>query len=43
LAHRFQAAFKEPLLAAVLPHLRAHRLDDTQLAQRQESGALSPL
>jgi pimeloyl-ACP methyl ester carboxylesterase len=43
LAHRFQAAFKEPLLAAVLPHLRAHRLDDTQLAQRQESGAQSPL
>ncbi|UTW07093.1 alpha/beta fold hydrolase [Pseudomonas benzenivorans] len=25
LAHRFQDAFKEPLLAAVLPHLRAHR------------------
>jgi pimeloyl-ACP methyl ester carboxylesterase len=25
LAHRFQEAFKEPLLAAVLPHLRAHR------------------
>jgi pimeloyl-ACP methyl ester carboxylesterase len=35
LAHRFQAAFKEPLLAAVLPHLRAHRMDDAQLAQRQ--------
>ncbi|MDG9925286.1 MULTISPECIES: alpha/beta hydrolase [unclassified Pseudomonas] len=43
LAHRFQAAFKEPLLAAVLPHLRAHRMDDAQLAQRQESGAQSPL
>ena len=25
LAHRFQEAFKEPLLAAVLPHLQAHR------------------
>ncbi|WP_220815009.1 alpha/beta fold hydrolase [Pseudomonas paralcaligenes] len=32
LAHRFQSAFREPLLAAVLPHLQAHRLDDTQLA-----------
>lgn len=28
LAHRFQEAFKEPLLAAVLPHLRAHRGDE---------------
>jgi len=27
LAHRFQEAFKEPLLAAVLPHLEAHRKD----------------
>jgi pimeloyl-ACP methyl ester carboxylesterase len=27
LAHRFQEAFKEPLLAAVLPHLQAHRED----------------
>ena len=27
LAHRFQDAFKEPLLAAVLPHLAAHRGD----------------
>lgn len=27
LAHRFQEAFKEPLLAAVLPYLRAHRQD----------------
>ncbi|MDX5373095.1 MAG: alpha/beta fold hydrolase [Pseudomonadaceae bacterium] len=33
LAHRFQAAFKEPLLAAVLPHLRQQRMRDTQLAQ----------
>ncbi|MHA6492888.1 alpha/beta fold hydrolase [Pseudomonas borbori] len=32
MAHRFQEAFKEPLLAAVLPHLRAHR-EDRQLAQ----------
>ncbi|MEX6500990.1 alpha/beta fold hydrolase [Pseudomonas zhanjiangensis] len=28
LAHRFQEAFKEPLLAAVLPYLRAHRQTD---------------
>ena len=27
LAHRFQEAFKAPLLAAVLPHLQAHRLE----------------
>lgn len=27
LAHRFQDAFKEPLLAAVLPYLQAHRGD----------------
>ncbi|MEK1906251.1 MAG: alpha/beta hydrolase, partial [Pseudomonas sp.] len=33
LAHRFQAAFKEPLLAAVLPYLRAHRLDGERVAQ----------
>ncbi|MGE8497636.1 MAG: alpha/beta fold hydrolase [Pseudomonas sp.] len=32
LAHRFQEAFKEPLLAAVLPHLRAHR-NDAHMAQ----------
>jgi pimeloyl-ACP methyl ester carboxylesterase len=32
LAHRFQEAFKEPLLAAVLPHLQAHR-GDGQLAR----------
>jgi pimeloyl-ACP methyl ester carboxylesterase len=32
LAHRFQEAFKEPLLAAVLPHLQAHR-GDTHLAR----------
>ncbi|HGN8583827.1 TPA: alpha/beta fold hydrolase, partial [Pseudomonas aeruginosa] len=25
LAHRFQEAFKEPLLAAVVPYLKAHR------------------
>ncbi|MGV8241936.1 alpha/beta fold hydrolase, partial [Pseudomonas aeruginosa] len=24
-AHRFQEAFKEPLLAAVVPYLKAHR------------------
>ena len=33
LAHRFQGAFREPLLAAVLPHLRVHR-QDGQWAQR---------
>ncbi|WP_068829865.1 alpha/beta fold hydrolase [Pseudomonas sp. BMS12] len=33
LAHRFQAAFKEPLLAAVLPYLRDQRMRDAQLAQ----------
>ncbi|MFC5697325.1 alpha/beta fold hydrolase [Pseudomonas sp. GCM10022186] len=27
LAHRFQEAFKEPLLSAVLPHLMAHRAE----------------
>ncbi|MDE3735417.1 pimeloyl-ACP methyl ester carboxylesterase [Metapseudomonas resinovorans] len=27
LAHRFQDAFKEPLLSAVLPHLMAHRAE----------------
>ncbi|UCJ16409.1 alpha/beta fold hydrolase [Pseudomonas sp. MM211] len=32
LAHRFQERFKAPLLAAVLPHLRAHR-QDVQLVQ----------
>lgn len=32
LAHRFQEAFKEPLLAAVLPHLQAHR-NDAHMAQ----------
>lgn len=42
LAHRFQAQFKEPLLAAVLPHLRAHRMDDQQLAQ-MGSAAAQPL
>jgi pimeloyl-ACP methyl ester carboxylesterase len=33
LAHRFQEAFKEPLLAAVLPYLNAHKLSEAQLAQ----------
>ncbi len=28
LAHRFQERFKAPLLAAVLPHLQAHRQDE---------------
>lgn len=32
LAHRFQAAFKEPLLSAVLPYLIQHR-SDTHVAQ----------
>ena len=33
LAHRFQKAFKAPLLAAVLPYLRERRMADGQLAQ----------
>lgn len=33
LAHRFQEAFKEPLLAAVLPHLKAQQLSGPQLAR----------
>ncbi|MCF4995984.1 alpha/beta fold hydrolase [Pseudomonas syringae] len=33
LAHRFQEAFKEPLLAAVLPYLRNHREDTSHWAQ----------
>jgi pimeloyl-ACP methyl ester carboxylesterase len=33
LAHRFQEAFKEPLLAAVLPHLKAHQLDGSRIAR----------
>ncbi len=33
LAHRFQAAFKAPLLAAVLPYLREQRMAEAQLAQ----------
>ncbi|MDP3816753.1 alpha/beta fold hydrolase [Pseudomonas sp.] len=33
LAHRFQEAFKEPLLAAVLPHLKAHQLSGPRLAR----------
>ena len=40
LAHRFQAAFKAPLLAAVLPYLREQRMAETQLAQRAEEGAV---
>lgn len=37
LAHRFQDAFKEPLLAAVLPHLQAHRSGQSK-ESRQVSG-----
>ncbi|MEB0039713.1 MULTISPECIES: alpha/beta hydrolase [unclassified Pseudomonas] len=33
LAHRFQEAFKAPLLGAVLPYLRAHRQDGSHIAQ----------
>ena len=33
LAHRFQEAFKAPLLAAVLPYLQAHREDTAHWAQ----------
>ncbi|MDH0748582.1 alpha/beta fold hydrolase [Pseudomonas sp. GD03842] len=33
LAHRFQEAFKAPLLAAVLPYLRQHREDGSPIAQ----------
>jgi len=33
LAHRFQDAFKEPLLAAVLPYLAGHRGDGARLAR----------
>ncbi|WP_252271285.1 alpha/beta fold hydrolase [Pseudomonas subflava] len=44
LAHRFQSAYKEPLLAAVLPHLRAHRLEgEQQLAQQMEGAGEQPL
>jgi pimeloyl-ACP methyl ester carboxylesterase len=44
LAHRFQAAFREPLLAAVLPYLRERRMGETQLAQAaEEQVARSPL
>ncbi|WP_454255622.1 alpha/beta fold hydrolase [Pseudomonas sp. Marseille-Q8238] len=42
LAHRFQAAFKEPLLAVVIPYLQVHRLDgEPRLAQRNEARAHS--
>jgi pimeloyl-ACP methyl ester carboxylesterase len=44
LAHRFQAAFREPLLAAVLPYLRERRMEEVQLAQSAEqSSTRSPL
>jgi pimeloyl-ACP methyl ester carboxylesterase len=33
LAHRFQEAFKGPLLGAVLPYLREHREDASHVAQ----------
>jgi pimeloyl-ACP methyl ester carboxylesterase len=33
MAHRFQEAFKAPLLAAVLPYLQAHREDTAHWAQ----------
>lgn len=33
LAHRFQEAFKAPLLAAVLPYLKAHQHDGSPVAQ----------
>jgi pimeloyl-ACP methyl ester carboxylesterase len=33
LAHRFQEAFKAPLLAAVLPYLKAHQRDGSHVAQ----------
>jgi hypothetical protein len=33
LAHRFQEAFKAPLLAAVLPYLQEHREDTSHWAQ----------
>ena len=42
LAHRFQADFKEPLLAVVIPYLQVHRLDgEPRLAQRNEARAQS--
>lgn len=44
LAHRFQAAFREPLLAAVLPYLRERRMANIQLAQSAERAVTrSPL
>jgi pimeloyl-ACP methyl ester carboxylesterase len=44
LAHRFQPAFKEPLLAVVLPYLRERRMSDARLAQgAEEEGARSRL
>jgi pimeloyl-ACP methyl ester carboxylesterase len=38
LAHRFQEAFKAPLLAAVLPYLRDHREDTSHWAQIEPGG-----
>ena len=37
LAHRFQPAFKQPLLAAVLPYLRERRMGDVRLVQGDDS------
>ncbi len=42
MAHRFQEAFKAPLLTAVLPYLRAHREDAAHWAQ-VDPGAPSKL
>jgi len=38
LAHRFQEAFKEPLLAAVLPHLKANQLSEPRLTGLSSAG-----
>lgn len=43
LAHRFQPAFKQPLLAAVLPYLRERRMEDVRLVQGSESATTSPV
>ncbi|MBV4550546.1 alpha/beta fold hydrolase [Pseudomonas sp. SWRI102] len=37
LAHRFQEAFKEPLLGAVLPYLQQHREDTSHWAQLESA------
>jgi pimeloyl-ACP methyl ester carboxylesterase len=39
LAHRFQEAFKEPLLGAVLPYLQQHREDTSHWAQVEPAQA----